>query len=54
MLPFTIPKPFPPYLFGGARTQEDPGENGRRIENFIGENEHLSQIIGGDPFIVKT
>jgi hypothetical protein len=27
--------------FGGARTQEDPGENGRRIEHFIGENEHL-------------
>ena len=32
--------------------RQDPGENGRRIENFIGENEHLSQIIG-DPFIVK-
>ena len=29
--------------------RQDPGENGRRIENFIGENEHLSQIIGGRP-----
>ena len=29
--------------------RQDPGENGRRIEKFIGENEHLSQIIGGRP-----
>jgi hypothetical protein len=29
--------------------RQDPGENGRRIENFIVENEHLSQIIGGRP-----
>ena len=33
--------------------RQDPGENGRRIEKFSGENEHLlahlSQIIGGRP-----
>ena len=29
--------------------RQDPGENGRRIEHFIGENEHLYEIIGGRP-----
>ena len=29
--------------------RQDPGENGRRIEHFIGENEHLYQIIGRRP-----
>jgi hypothetical protein len=29
--------------------RQDPGKNGRIIETFIGENEHLSQIIGGRP-----
>jgi hypothetical protein len=29
--------------------RQDPGENGRRIEHCIGENEHLYEIIGGRP-----
>jgi hypothetical protein len=29
--------------------RQDPGENGRRIEHFIGENEQLSQINGKRP-----
>jgi hypothetical protein len=29
-------------------------KTGGELKIFTGENEHLSQIIGGDPFIVKT
>ena len=34
---------------GLTHLRQDPGENGRRIEHFIGENEHLYEIIGGRP-----
>jgi len=34
-------KKFPPCLVEAHEHRQDPGENGRRIEPFIGENEHL-------------
>ncbi len=47
-------KKFPLCLVEAHEHRQDPGENGRRIENFIGENEHLSQIIGGRPVFCQN
>jgi hypothetical protein len=38
----TLEKKFPPSWLEAHEHRQDPGENGRRIEHFIGENEHFS------------
>ena len=40
---------FPPAWLEAMEPRQDPGENGRRIEHFIGDNEHLQLITGGRP-----
>ena len=49
MLPLRYLNPFLLTWLEAHEHRQDPGEKVRKIENFIGENEHLSQIIGGRP-----
>jgi len=49
MLPLRYLNPFLLTWLEAHEHRQDPGENGRRVENFFVENEHLSQIIGGRP-----